>query len=179
VDDIVNLILYGFKHSGKSILGKYVADLIGIECVDLDFVTSETYQSQGGLEIAAPDIYYNIGETAFREIEAEAVFSLTKVRDSIIVASSGSVLVPDNVKVYKSLGKMLYLNVSKEVLCERELEFREIGFVTPGELKSNFDLIHEQREKVYTAIADMEVVIAGKDAEDVANEIVECWKKIQ
>lgn len=175
----MNLILYGFKHSGKSILGKYVADELGINCVDLDFVTSEIYQAQGGLEIAAPDIYYNIGETAFRELEVEAVHSLMKVRNSIIVASSGSVLVPDNVKIYKSLGKMLYLNASKELLTERETEFRDIGFVTPGELKSSFDHVYLEREQVYKSIADLEVTLSGKEAEAIANEIMETWKKIQ
>ncbi|MGN4156671.1 shikimate kinase [Staphylococcus auricularis] len=79
-----SLILVGFMGTGKSTLGKYIANQNSLTFVDLDdYIVDKTSQN-------IPEIFENKGETAFRELEYEALQETMSTYD--IIATGGGII---------------------------------------------------------------------------------------
>lgn len=178
-DYLVNLVIYGFKHSGKTAYAKFLADTLGVTCIDLDELISDIYYEEYNKLLAAPDIFDILGESDFRNIENQALNKLLDVSHTIVSASGGSILNENNVAIYKKVGKLIYLNANKETLNQRETQFHEEGLITPGELKYQFDDIYTKRAAVYKQVADIEVTVHDKTAEEIIAELTEHWHLLQ
>ena len=79
-----SLILVGFMGTGKSTLGKYIANQKSLTFVDLDdYIVNKTSQN-------IPEIFENKGEAAFRELEYEALQETMSTYD--IIATGGGII---------------------------------------------------------------------------------------
>ncbi len=157
----MNLILIGFKHCGKSTLGKLLAEKLNKNFVDTD----ELIEKQESLSVR--EICLQQGEEYFREIEKEVIGNLIGLKDSVIAMGGGSVLDVNNQILLKKLGKMIYLNAPFEVIEKRLSNL-------PGFVESENQLlgIYEQRKSIYLQIADCEILVGNKSAEEIINEIL-------
>ncbi|MFT3773801.1 MAG: 3-dehydroquinate synthase [Minicystis sp.] len=81
------LLLNGFMGSGKSTVGRLVAERAAVPFVDLDDVVV----ARAGKSI--PEIFASEGEPAFRRMEAEALTSLLAASGPRVIALGGGVLV--------------------------------------------------------------------------------------
>ncbi|HEY8424709.1 MAG TPA: 3-dehydroquinate synthase [Limnochordales bacterium] len=80
-----NLYLIGFMGSGKSSVGRRLADVMGRTFVDMDI----EIEAREGRPIAA--IFEQDGEAYFRQIE-QAVLAELSARDDLVVATGGGVV---------------------------------------------------------------------------------------
>ena len=69
-NDKKNIVLTGFMGTGKTTVGRLLATQLGREFVDTD----ELIQARHGRSI--PEIFLELGETAFRQMEADIVQEL-------------------------------------------------------------------------------------------------------
>ncbi len=173
----MNMIIYGFKHSGKTAYARYLAEQLQVSYFDMDEILSDLYASENKRQLAAPDIYEIIGEEKFRNLEARALLTLSNVTSAIISASGGSLLNQDNIKIYKRLGRLIYLNANKEILTQREEYYHEEGLITPGEQKLKFEDIYPYRAKIYQSIADIMITVHDKPAEAIIEELKKYWEE--
>ena len=110
------IVLCGIKHCGKSRLGKTLADALSLPFFDTDNVLEEN----AGKPVRA--LYTEVGETRFREIEAESVRGFAAAAPSpAIVALGGGVisnpcLSPDDIR---ALGLVVWLDVPVPTAFER------------------------------------------------------------
>jgi shikimate kinase len=87
----MNIVLIGYRGTGKSVVGKLVAEALGMKCISIDARIVE----KAGMSI--PDIVEKYGWTVFRDMESEVARELANV-DNIVIDSGGGVIErPENI----------------------------------------------------------------------------------
>ncbi len=130
------IILFGFKNSGKTTFGKKLAKILNRPFIDLDEVIEKKYCRT----IRA--LYQEIGETAFRAIEKQAILEISNKPDGILALGGGAVIDPENVQILQKMGTLVYLKASFETI-----ERRTNGYAV-GPLKE----VYEKRLPIYESI---------------------------
>lgn len=108
-----NIILTGFMGTGKTTLGRLLAEQIGYKFIDTDALIEERI----GQTIA--DLFQAQGEAAFRKLEAELVKELAQQEGLVIATGGGLVLNPKNVAALNKTGKIICLTASPEEILAR------------------------------------------------------------
>lgn len=99
--------------SGKSTLGRIVANTLGWDYFDID---TETEKSEG---ISIKEIFALRGEEGFRKTETEMLRHLSQTDKAIIALGGGTLLRDENIHIVKSTGYLIYLKVSTSIIYER------------------------------------------------------------
>ena len=108
-----NLILTGFMGTGKSALGKYIAQLWDFEFADTDKII----QSETGRTI--PEIFATDGEAAFRELEKKCVAEWLPPARAVIATGGGIVTIPGMAELLRKRGIVVTLFASPEEILRR------------------------------------------------------------
>ena len=108
-----NLALIGFMGTGKTSVGRVVAETLGFEFLDTD----ELIQSRTGRTIA--DIFAKEGEPAFRALERQVVQELSTREKTVISTGGGLPTNPENLAALKSFALVVCLWASPEKIWER------------------------------------------------------------
>ena len=110
----MSIALLGYRGSGKSTVGKRLADRLWEKFVDTD----EVVVSKAGMSIK--DIFERQGEAAFREMESQVVREVSVLPGHVIALGGGAVLREENRKVLKDAGlKLIYLRCEPDELVKR------------------------------------------------------------
>ena len=107
------LFLTGFMGCGKSTVGRRVADRLGYHFVDMD----KEIEDWAGKSIS--DIFRDLGEEGFREMERKMLMDVPCTGDIIIATGGGTPCFGDNLEIMKSRGRVVYFRTSPEVLLPR------------------------------------------------------------
>jgi len=86
----MNLILIGYRATGKTTLARLLAGRLGWEWIDADV----EIERRAGKSIA--EIFADDGQTAFRDLEAEVIADLCKKERLVLAAGGGAPLRPEN-----------------------------------------------------------------------------------
>jgi shikimate kinase len=105
--------LVGFMGSGKTAIGRRVAERLGIPFVDLDTEIERT----SGLTIRA--LFDAFGETAFRERESAFLEGTEALPDAIVSTGGGSFVVGSNRQTMARLGTSVFLDAPFEAVRAR------------------------------------------------------------
>jgi shikimate kinase len=108
-----NIYILGFMGSGKTSVGKRLAEKLDKRFVDLD----EAIEQKEGMSIS--DIFIKKGEDYFRKIEKEVIGEIAKEKDIVVSTGGGVVLDSNNFEVMKKSGITVSLLASPEVVYER------------------------------------------------------------
>src|SRR5690349_2084330 len=110
-----NVVLTGFMGTGKTTVGRILADLLGDEFVDTDDVIAARH---GPIET----IFSERGEAAFRELEREVARELAE-RDRLVISTGGRLMLdPVNAAVLGADARVFCLTASAETIAARVLE---------------------------------------------------------
>lgn len=109
----INIVLAGFMGTGKSAVGRLVAQKMGRAFVDLD---AEIVQREGR---GIPDIFRDSGEDHFRALERACVRDFAARRDLVIATGGGVVLNPENIRDFERTGLVICLQASPEQILRR------------------------------------------------------------
>lgn len=109
----MKLYLIGLPGSGKSSLGKKLAEEAGIPFIDLDKVIEQ----EAGDSIRK--IFSEKGEGYFRNIEAVALRQQSKQTDFVMACGGGTPCFHDNMRFINESGKSVFLNVPIEEIVAR------------------------------------------------------------
>jgi shikimate kinase len=107
------IYLTGFMTSGKSTLGKILANVIGWNFYDLD----KEIENDEGKKIT--EIFEIKGEPYFRKIESQKLKSVSAKENVVISLGGGTIVNEDNVKFILENGKLIYLKVEPEIIYTR------------------------------------------------------------
>ena len=108
-----NIVLVGFMGSGKSAVGRLVAKRLRFRFVDTDQLIID----REGRPIA--DIFAQHGEEHFRDLETAVLESLGSLRQCVISTGGGAVVKERNHAILKSLGFVVWLTASEDVIFNR------------------------------------------------------------
>ena len=166
----MNIILYGFKSSGKTTYGKKVAKKLKKPFVDTDDLIQNQFELNAGIKLPIRVIYEKMGEIAFRGLEMECIESLQNLKNSVIALGGGAILDRRNQQILQSIGTLVYLEASKETIKGRLLEAGLPAFINDEEM---FNHIYQKRIAEYDEIESYVVNVDDKSDRDVVNEIIE------
>lgn len=105
--------LIGFMGSGKTTLGKVVAEKTGYSFIDMD----REIESGEGISIA--QIFSKKGEKYFRQLEKECLNRIFNLKKVIVATGGGVPCFADNMEQINSNGKSIYINLTPQQLKVR------------------------------------------------------------
>lgn len=167
-EEITRVILIGFMASGKTTIGRLLAERLGWDFLDFD----EEIERRTGTPI--PEIFRLHGEAEFRAMERALTEEVTRLEGIVLSPGGGWITQPDLLDEFGPETLVVWLRVSPEAAVERALQtltHRPLLASAPDPLKRARFLIQE-REPLYQ-LADVAVDVDGRSAEDVVAEIAE------
>jgi shikimate kinase len=110
----MSVILIGYRGSGKTTIGRKLADRLWQKFVDSD----ELIVAAAGKSIR--EIFESAGEDHFRDLETQAVRQACGLKDHVISLGGGAILREENRLVVKNSGlKRIYLRCDPQILLQR------------------------------------------------------------
>lgn len=166
----MNVVLIGYRGSGKSTVGRELSAKLGRPFLDSD----EYIEQKTGLSIA--EIFRECGESYFRDLETQAIETLTR-QDGIVLATGGGAAVRlKNVQLLQRNGRVIFLRVSPEEAFKRLVKDPRSERTRPA--LSDTDLLTEIRDTIvrrapyYEGAAHFTVEVDGHDVEWIVRQIV-------
>ena len=108
-----NIVLIGMPGTGKSLIGKLLAELTGKTLQDTDSKIEEE------AKMTIPEIFEKEGEAGFRDRESAICKKLGKERNLIIATGGGAILRPENVDALRQNGTLVHITRSIDKLPTR------------------------------------------------------------
>ena len=158
------IILCGFMASGKTTVGKALAEEIEMEYVDTDELLIETY----GMDI--PTIFAKHGEDYFRYLEHEIAKKVTEMPSGVISTGGGMLTFDRNGEILKKGGIIICLVRDFDMIYEKLLSDTNRPLArdkSKDELKQMYDM----RISKYQKYADYTVDNNGS-VEDCVKNII-------
>lgn len=159
-----NIVLIGMMGSGKTTLGRRLAEVLDMPFVDVD---EEIEKRHGTIR----KLFEEKGEAYFRAIESEMVKTLVQKEHIVISTGGGVVLRPQNMEALKATGLVFYLvRPIEDILRTVDVSNRPL-------LKNGTDVLFrllEERDPLYRKYSDY--VIDNTDMEKAVSAIAEIWK---
>lgn len=143
-NDKQSIVLIGMPSSGKTTVGRILAEKCGKQLADTD----EYIVRRIGMPIS--DFFAKHGEAEFRKIEKETVAELSATGGRIIATGGGAVLDAENVRALKQNGVLVFLDRRPENLIatdDRPLASR----------RSALEKLYAERYDIYCAAAEMHI----------------------
>ena len=162
----MNLVLIGYRGTGKSVVAEILSRELGMAAVSLD----REIVREAGMPI--PEIVEKHGWPWFRALESEIVERFARRQRAILDTGGGVILRPENTENLRQGGALFWLKASVEVIVERIQQSTERPSLTEG--RSFLEEVEEvlaERLPLYRAAADREVDTDALTPEGVAEEI--------
>jgi len=154
-----NIVLSGMPSSGKTSVGKLLAEKLEREFFDTDALICE----MEGMEI--PEIFERFGETYFRDAESRAVKVLSEKTGAVIATGGGAILRAENVNALKRSGRIYFLDrpLSKLITTDDRPLSSD---------RKSLETRYAERIDIYRSTAD--VIIDGDGTvEETAEKVLE------
>jgi len=144
----LNVTLIGMPGCGKSSIGRAVAEKLSREFIDLDAKIEE----EAGKTI--PEIFEEVGERGFREIEEKVLAKYTSLGGKVISTGGGAVLREEN---RKNICQNSFV-----VLIDRKLENLSTGGRPLSKSLDALKIMKKERTPLYNECADITIDNNGK-----------------
>lgn len=165
-----NIILIGFMGTGKTSVGRRLAEEFRYSFVDTD----EEVERVTGLTVA--QIFKKYGEKRFRSEETIVLKKLLLKDKQVIATGGGLVLREENQELLRQGGLIICLTADKETIYERVSKRSTRPLLMNGDMRERVDTLLAERQDAYQ-IADHFVDTTGKSPKAIANEIYEIIRK--
>lgn len=161
-----DIVLCGFMGSGKTVVGKELAKILGVKFVDTD----ELIEEEQGVAIKA--IFATHGEDYFRDLEYEMCKKVAEMNGVVVSTGGGAMTFKRNVDAIKEGSKVVFLDASFDVICDR------IGDSSTRPLfqdKEKAKKLYDERKDKYLSAADY-VINGDMGARKTAMQIAEIFR---
>ncbi|MEI6971726.1 MAG: shikimate kinase [bacterium] len=141
-----NIALLGFMGTGKTTVGRILAEQFGMTFVDMDHVIEE----RAGKSVAR--IFAEDGEPHFRALERGLVVELVARTGLVVGAGGGVVLNTDNVRDFERSGLVVCLTAEPAVILGRLAGDSSRPLLDGDEKGARIVKLLESRRALYDAI---------------------------
>lgn len=162
-----SLVLVGMPGSGKSSVGRRLAQRIGLDFVDAD---AKIEEAANGMSIA--DIFAKHGEPEFRNLEARVIARLLESGPAVIATGGGAFMRADTRDKVRAQGISLWLSAEIPLLLERVKRKSNRPLLQGSDPEGVLRKLLGAREADYQR-ADVTVISRDIPHEEVVDAIVE------
>jgi shikimate kinase len=170
----MNIILIGYRGSGKSTVGSKLAGRLKRRFVDTDDLIEER------LDVPITDIVKSHGWDYFRKLEKSIIEEISREDHLIVSPGGGAVVDPDNVKTLRKNGFIIWLKADRQTLLKR-IEKDQITSIRRPSLtgKGTLEEIEEtlsQREPFYEKASEIQIDTSRLAVDAVVESILAALK---
>lgn len=166
------IALIGPSGAGKSEIGARLARALGRPLVDTDDLV---VQREGR---SITEIFEQDREAGFRSRESEAVAEAAATPAAVVACGAGVVLDPENIRILRERGVVVYLETSADVAAERIGTGAGRPLVEGRPVAQRVAQLIEQRRARYEEAADA-TVDADRKPEDVVDALMGVWESVR
>jgi shikimate kinase len=164
------LVLVGYRGTGKSTVGRLLADCLGRPFVDADI----ELELRAGRTITS--IFENSGEAVFRDWEERVITEITSEEANAILATGGGVVLRDvNRRRLREFGLVVWLKAPSDVLASRLAAapggLSDRPALTSAGTLGEISRVLETRLPLYRDVADVEIETEDCSPSQVAEAI--------
>ena len=158
-----NIVLIGFMGTGKSSVGKRLAQSLAWDFVDTDLVIGEV------TNLSVKEIFRRHGETRFRSEERIVVARLSQKEQLVIATGGGTVVDPRNLEALAKNGIIVGLHATVDTILSRVGQKNERPLLKGT--KETIEKLWTERQECY-AQADFTIDTSRKNIDEVVSEIL-------
>lgn len=174
-----NIVLTGFRATGKSTVGKIVAEQLGYTFLDTDIELTR----QLGASIA--DIVTLHGWPFFRQFEAELLHRLCSQSHKIIATGGGAIEHRRQWQMLRQVSFVVWLDADLATIQSRitsdplSSSQRPALFVGDGQVVDETTLVLQRRTPLYEAGSDMRLDTVGRDPVLLAAQLLNSFRALR
>jgi len=172
----MNIVLIGYRGTGKTVVGKMLADTLARPFFDSDPLVEQREQT------TIAEMVENQGWPFFRKLEKAVIKELSKKTSSVIATGGGAVMDEDNAARLKQTGALVLLEADPEVLLQRIFDDEASAGKRPplldGTVYEELQTLLAERTPVYRKLAQLSVNTTNLSPDDVAARIVKDLKNL-
>jgi len=158
-----NIYLVGFMGSGKSTVGKILAEKLNMNFIDIDKLIEE----KEGMKIK--DIFEQKGESYFRELERKQIEAIVNQEGVIVSTGGGLGANLDNMNLMKKNGDVIWLDVSLNTVLDRLKNDQDRPLLKQPTEK--IKQLFEERKNIYR-LANIRINADKKTPSQIVEEIL-------
>lgn len=162
-----SIFLIGPMGTGKSTVGRFLAERLGYEFIDSD----NEIEARTGVTI--PMIFDIEGEAGFRQREQAVIEELTQRHNTVLATGGGVVLAEENRRALRSRGFVVYLRSSLESLVQRTKNDRNRPLLQGDNPEQVLKDLLEERDPIYMDVADLVIETQQASIYKVVKDIQE------
>ncbi|WP_435009751.1 shikimate kinase [Tundrisphaera lichenicola] len=176
--ELRGLALVGYRGTGKSTVGRIVAERLGRDFADAD----REVEALAGRSIRS--IFEEDGEPAFREWESRVLLDLTaRLVGGVVATGGGAVLSEANRQALRNFGLVAWLSADPESLLHRLRSSRrgveDRPSLTPAGTLGEIAEVLQARTPLYQEAAHVIIPTDGRTPEQVADAVLEAWIAVE
>lgn len=165
----MNIVLTGFMGTGKTTVGRRLAEDLKVPFVDVD----RQIEKETGRSVRA--IFESEGEAHFRELERKMILKLSEKDRHVIATGGGALLHPENRDALKRNGCLVCLTAKSGTLLERLKDDMSRPLLSSDDPAGDIERLMKARGSVY-ALADIQIQTDGKTIAEAAAAIREALR---
>ncbi len=170
-----NIVLIGYRCTGKSEIGRQVARALSFQFIDTD----EWIEKD--MDMSISQIVSKYGWNKFRDIEKKIIARVSKQSNAIISCGGGSVMDDVNVENLKRNGAIIWLGARPETIFERmkndsKTDSQRPALTEKDRLSEIKDTLSKRICK-YEAASDYKIDTSDIDQDGVTSEVLRIIKR--
>ncbi len=166
----VNLYLVGFMGTGKTTIGRAVAQRLGFTLHDSD----HEIERQQGRSIA--EIFATDGEPAFRTLERAYIEQGHPASRSVVSCGGGLVVPPGMLELLQERGVVICLHASIETILERTARHRHRPLLNVEDPEARVRALYAQREPIYKRAGTV-LLTDSRPLNDIVAHVIRAWRR--
>ena len=164
-----NIVLIGMPGTGKSVVGRALAQRLDYTFVDMDDLIVEATGK------TLPEILREDGLEEFFKMEEKVGVELNRT-DTVVSTGGSMVLYEDAMAHLRENGVIVWLETPLSQIAERmPLNLTDRGIAAPAGM--TLRQIYEQREPLYAKYADL-IVVSRDGADGTAREVLQMLRTV-
>jgi len=168
----MNIVLIGYRGTGKSVVGELLAKRLGMPCIGMD----ASIVQRAGMSI--PDIVEKFGWSKFRDLESEEARNLSG-QDHIIIDTGGGVIErPENMEALKTNALVVWLKASVNIIVSRIQKDTKRPALTEGKsFTEEVEDVLAKRITKYQKAAQYEIDTDDLTPVQISDRIIAIWRE--
>jgi shikimate kinase len=161
-----NFVLVGFMGSGKSSVGREIARRRHMQFLDTDSIIRQKYSK------SISEIFATVGELTFRAEETRCLEGLQS-RERIVLATGGGIVSrAQNRSLIKSLGIVIWLTASEEMIWDRVSRNNSRPMLQTSDPRTTIRQLLTERGPFYHEVSNVTVETTGLSHCEVADLVL-------